>query len=66
MKKGDKVKVVSCPARRDHEGKTGTVVNDPGVGTTVVIRVMLDDPGESNLVEIDGTPEKFELLSSSC
>ena len=62
MKFGDRVRVLSCPAIRDNEGKTGRVVNHPGVGTSVVVRVRLDDPGDARYVEIDGTPEKFELI----
>ena len=65
MKFGDKVRVVSCPSRREHEGKTGTVCNHPGVGESVIVRVRLDEPGDAKWVEIDGTPEKFESLQSA-
>lgn len=62
MKFGDKVKVLSCPVRPDHEGKPGTVVNYPNDTPDAVVRVRLQDPGESRWVEIDGTADKFQLI----
>lgn len=59
-KASDRVRVVTCPARRDLEGKIGYLVNTPAVGFNPILRVRVQ--GANHPVEIDGTAEKFERL----
>ncbi len=62
FKKGDHVRILSCLARLDHEGKTGRVCEMPAIGKNPVLRVKLDGGTDENWTIIDGTTEKFERL----
>lgn len=56
--RGDRFRVLSCPADRSNEGKEGWLVKTAAIGINPLLRLRLDDTSEGR-VEIDGTAEKF-------